>query len=188
MVQVRPSDFWRTTAPEAGKCPKYVEAFRDRPSLHFSAPVRAGLPVIVTEGVLDALVVAQAAGEWAGVATAGSASVKPTPALVAPLIIAPRWLIALDADRAGDEAAAAWKALAPGRCSRVRPEGVKDWGDLGRADPVALRCLFARLAGGPEALWSILEPLRWGPALISENDPEGALHLDGGEAGLARAG
>jgi hypothetical protein len=41
------------------------------------------------------------------------------------------WLIATDADEAGDKIAAAWMDLAPARCQRLRPPGPgKDWTDV----------------------------------------------------------
>lgn len=39
---------------------------------------------------------------------------------------------------------------------------MKDWNELDIDNPLAVRCTFAAAAGGTEALWSVLEPLRWG--------------------------
>jgi len=142
MVKIRP--------PDGSGGPKYVEAFRDRPSLYIAAPIRPGRPLILVEGELDALIVAQEAGEWAGVASLGSASGKVAPAALAELAGASPWLIALDADGAGDRAALDWLTPFTARCRRVRPPAdVKDWNDLHINNPGSVRCLFARLAGEP---------------------------------------
>ena len=114
-----------------GRKPKYVEVYRDDPCLYVAAPIRPGRPVIVCEGELDALIVAQQTAHLAcGVITTGSASNRPDHATAFPLLSAPAWIIATDADEAGDRLAEAWVELVPGRCRRARPPGPgKDWTD-----------------------------------------------------------
>lgn len=168
LVKLRP--------PDGDGGPKYREVFRDSPSLYVAAPIHPGRPLIVVEGEVDALTVAQEAGEWAGVATFGSASGAMTTAVLARLMTIDPWLIATDADDAGDRAAAAWMMLSPSRCRRVRPpDGAKDWNALHMLNPGAVRCLFADRAGGPAALRSVLGPMRWGGADGIEDEPPGVL-------------
>ncbi|WP_169979483.1 CHC2 zinc finger domain-containing protein [Tautonia rosea] len=114
-----------------GRKPKYAEVYRHNPSLYVAAPILPGRPVIVTEGELDALLVSQQTAHLTcGVVTTGSASNRPDRATVARLLPAPVWIIATDADEAGDRLADAWVELAPGRCRRARPPGPgKDWTD-----------------------------------------------------------
>jgi hypothetical protein len=91
--------------------------------------------LIVTEGELDCLVLADALGELAAVVTLGSASARPGPRSLAVMLAAPRWYIGSDADDAGDKAAAGW----PARARRVRPpDPFKDWTEA-KAGGVDLR-------------------------------------------------
>jgi hypothetical protein len=118
----------------AGVEPKYAEVYRDGAALARAgglyltpATIRPGRPAVVTEGELDALVLATALGDGAAVVTLGSSSGTPDPATLRRLTPCPRWYIAHDADGAGDKAAAAWTQA---RAVRVRPDGANDWGDL----------------------------------------------------------
>lgn len=107
--------------------PKYAEAYSDRP-LIFPDPavIRPGKPLIVCEGEFDCLLLAQQLPE-ASVITLGSASARTDPAVLSRMLSAPRWFIALDADAAGDSAAAKFPASAV----RVRPpDPDKDWGEV----------------------------------------------------------
>lgn len=110
-----------------GRLPKYMEAFRDGPSLYPSpAVVKPGLPLVVCEGEFDALLLAQELGDVAAVVTLGSAAGDPPPAAIPAVCKAPRLFTAHDADGPGDRAAANW----PKRAERVRPEGGKDWTEV----------------------------------------------------------
>jgi DNA primase len=137
-----------------GRRPKYAQVFRDRPVLYVAAPIQPGRPVLVTEGELDAVLLAQQTADWeCGVVTSGSASARPDTAMAGRLLPASPWLIATDADKAGDRAADAWTELARPRCRRVRPpigppDG-KDWGDLHRLAPNAIRYHLAPLLTAP---------------------------------------
>jgi hypothetical protein len=90
--------------------------------------IRPGCPLIVTEGELDALLLAQELGDLAAIVTLGSASARPTTDVLAALLPAPAWYAATDADEAGDRAAERW----PARARRARPPA-KDWTDAHRA-------------------------------------------------------
>jgi hypothetical protein len=98
-----------------GKQPKYVEVFTDpdRPPVLYPDPalIRPGRPVILAEGEFDALALGEALGDRAVAVSPGSAGMaRPTPAILAALIDggASAWFVGLDADEAGDKAAALW--------------------------------------------------------------------------------
>jgi hypothetical protein len=150
--------------PERAK-PKYVEAFRDRPAIYpCTDAIEPGRPLVNVEGELDALLLGQELRDLAAVVTLGSASGKPDPGILANLLPAAPWFLALDGDTAGDKAADGW----PARAVRVRPpEPFKDWTEAAQAG-VNLRCWWLPRLGGTEALWSELAGWHWGPAL---NDP-----------------
>ena len=130
--------------------PKYHEAFRDRERLVGLYPgpeaIRPGRPLVVTEGEFDALLLGQELGELAGVVTLGSASARPGPELLGPMLAAAPWYIATDADEAGDKAAGAW----PPSARRIRPPSpFKDWTEA-KAGGIDLRRWWgAVLAGDP---------------------------------------
>jgi CHC2 zinc finger len=132
--------------PEGSKPPRYVEAYRDRPGIYpgFTV-VQPGRPLIVVEGELDALLLGQALGDLAAVLTLGPASVRPEGSTYLPMLAAPAWYLAHDADGAGDKAASGW----PARAIRVRPPGpYKDWTEAAQAR-IALRRWWTDRLGGP---------------------------------------
>jgi hypothetical protein len=106
---------------------RYPEVFRDRPGLYPGPEViRPGEPLILAEGALDCLLLAQELGELASVVTLGSVSAtRPDPPILGPLLAASPWLIATDADHGGDNAAKRWLETSS---RRVRPP-LKDWGE-----------------------------------------------------------
>ena len=152
-----------------GRCPKYAEVYRHRAAHSGIYPgpeaIRAGRPLIIVEGEFDALLLAQELGDLAAVVTLGSASARPEPAILAQMLAAAPWLIATDADDAGDRSAGGWPASA----RRVRPPGsFKDWTDA-KAGAVDL-CRWWRdvLAGVDRPVlftWDELSRQRWGPAI-----------------------
>src|SRR5262249_50095899 len=106
---------------------KYIEAFasgwRGYPG---PEAIRPGAPLVIVEGEFDALLLGQELADLA-VVTLGSSSSRPEGSTLLAMLRCPRWFVALDADRAGDDAAAEW----PARAVRVRPpEPCKDWGEL----------------------------------------------------------
>jgi hypothetical protein len=146
-----------------GRQPKYVEAFRDGPRL-YPAPsaVWPGVPLIVTEGEFDALLLAQELGGSAAVVTLGSASARLDPAVLWLLAGAGPIYTAHDADEAGDRAAATW----PARAHRVRPPAPdKDWTEAARSGVNLARWWRDRLGGIPtpeRSTWDELARRRWG--------------------------
>jgi len=151
--------------PDAPKPKRYKEAFRDRPGIYpCPEAIRSGWPLIIGEGELDALLLGQELRDLAAVVTLGPSSNRPDAGVIGRMLCAPVRLIALDADKAGDKAAAEW----PARAIRVRPpEPFNDWTEAAQAG-IDLRCWWLPRLGGTEALWNHLAALRWGPAL---NDP-----------------
>jgi DNA primase len=151
--------------------PKYAEVFhdRDRPPTIFPQPdaIRPGRPLILTEGEFDCLVLMQALGDLASIATLGSASAKPDPGIVWRLMSATPWFVALDADEAGDRSAAEWNAYP--RARRVRPpEGAKDWTDLHLQAHNAIRYHWLPLLGWTPPSRNDLAGWRWGPGESDE--------------------
>jgi hypothetical protein len=112
----------------AGFKPRYAEAFRDRPDIYPGAhAIQIGQPVIIVEGELDTLLLAQQLPEAAVVTFGAAGNNKPAAQYLELLAVATQWFIALDGDAAGDKAAALW----PHRAIRVRPpDGIKDWTEL----------------------------------------------------------
>jgi len=139
--------------------PKYAEAFHDRPLIYPDpAVIRPGKPLIVCEGEFDCLLLAQQLPE-ASVVTLGSASARTDPAVLSRMLSSPRWFIALDADTAGDSAAAKFPASA----IRVRPPGPgKDWGEVHAGGANRIRYHWGRCLPISKS-WGELESQRWGP-------------------------
>ena len=158
--------------PDAPKSKRYKEAFRDRPGIYPGPQaIRPGWPLIIGEGELDALLLGQELRDLAAVVTLGPSSNRPDAGVIGRMLCAPVRFIALDADKAGDKAAAEW----PARATRVRPpEPFKDWTEAAQAG-IDLRCWWLPRLGGTEALWNHLAALRWGPAL---NDPTPGIIID----------
>jgi len=145
-----------------GKEPKYREAFRDRRTL-FPDPavIKPGKPLIIVEGELDCLLMAQELGDLASVVTLGSASSKPEGDIYLAMLPAPDWYLGHDADPAGDRAASGW----PARAIRVRPPSRhKDWGELHAAGCNLIPYLWIGILGH-RTPWDELAQRRWGPGL-----------------------
>jgi hypothetical protein len=158
-----------------GSRPKYAEAFRDPAASVGVYPglgvIQAGRPLAVVEGEFDALLVGQELAEWGvSVVTLGSASARPDTALLGRMLAARPWILATDADDAGDRCASTW----PSSVIRLRPpERVSDWGELHAESFNGIRYHFGRLIG-PKPSVDIFVAT-WGPA----TDPAEAAALDG---------
>ena len=151
--------------------PKYREVFRDR-GRHigiYPGPeiIRPGHPLIATEGEFDALLLGQEVGNLAAVVTLGSASARPGPETLGPMLAAAPWFIATDADEAGDKAAASWPASA----RRVRPpDPYNDWTEA-KVGGVDLRRWWGEILAGIDR-----------PALFSGPDLSGWRWAEGSDA------
>jgi hypothetical protein len=137
-----------------GGQPKYAQAYSDRPLIYPDpAAIWPGKPLIICEGEFDCLLLGQELPE-ASVITLGSASVRTDSAVLSRMLSAPRWFIALDADKAGDSAAAKF----PGNTIRVRPpEPYKDWGEVHAGGFNQIRYHWGRYLPLSKS-WAELEP------------------------------
>ena len=113
--------------------PRYIAIRGSRrggvyPSL---SEVVTGKPVVIVEGELDALLLRQELAGLAAVITLGGASSRPSLQILSRLIAAHPWIIATDADDAGDKAAGDWLERSD-RAIRVRPPEPygKDWTEV----------------------------------------------------------
>lgn len=141
--------------------PKYVEAFRDAPTI-FPSPdaIRPGVPLAIVEGEFDAILLNQLIGDFACVVTLGSASSKVEPDVLGRMTVCPRWYAAHDADDAGERGAAPWLEL--GWAARVRPPA-KDWTDAhGLGFSVVRSHWLGAIREAPRPTWEELEGMRWG--------------------------
>ena len=123
-----------------------------------------GDPLVICEGEFDAMLLDQ---ELRGVpvVTLGSTVAERTdPDVLSVMLKSPEWFIALDADQAGDRAAAKFPAWA----IRVRPpEGVKDWTELWQSGRNRIRYQWGRYLPLSKS-WDVLAAQRRGPALENQ--------------------
>jgi DNA primase len=148
---------------------KYIRAFDGSAVVYPSmAAIRPGAPLVICEGEIDAMLLAQELADLAaGVVTFGASSGRPDPSMWLAIARCSVLYIALDADPAGDAAAAEWG----GRAIRVRPpvdRPAKDWGDLHAVAPNAIRYLWGGILRRPGTPWEELAARRWGPGLTVE--------------------
>jgi len=124
--------------------PRYLLVQKRAPVVYPSPEaIVPGLPLIFAEGELDALLLGQELAGVASVVTTGSAARGPSHDVLALAVACPRWFAAHDADEAGDRAA----GRLPARAVRVRPEGGKDWTDVHKADPTAIKRIWGAILG-----------------------------------------
>ena len=167
MVKIRQPD---------GREPRYAQAFADRPRIYpCPEAIRPGMPLVVAEGELDCVLLAQELADLASVITTGSASTPLDASMLPALLRCPRWFAAHDADDAGDRAAAEW----PARAVRARPPAPdNDWTEAAQSG-VNLRRWWTDRLGGIEApessTWDELAARRWGPGLT---DPTPGIVVD----------
>jgi DNA primase len=106
--------------------PKYVAVTGSKHHDVGIEAVRLGHPAMLVEGILDALAVQQAAGDLVAPVAVGTR--HGTPHTIGRLALAKPLILALDADGAGDAAAAWWQWIFP-QAKRCRPT---------RKDPAAM--------------------------------------------------
>jgi hypothetical protein len=153
---------------------RYANAFIDGPKVYPGPEaIRPGLPLAVCEGEFDALLLHQLIGDFACVATFGSATSPVDPAALSAALACPSWWIAHDADPAGDKEAAKWLGFP--WCARVRPPApAKDWTDAHRLGYSVVRNLWLGIVRPPGPSWEALEAERWGPSLGVDDAPDDA--------------
>jgi hypothetical protein len=114
----------------AEEAPKYMAVRGSRRGGLFPGPggIVNGRPVIIVEGEFDALLLGQELRGMAAVVTLGGASTKASPRIKNALLGAHPWIVACDADSAGEGTADSWLAQSD-RCVRVVPPtgAGKDW-------------------------------------------------------------
>lgn len=76
----------------------------------------AGVDALIVEGEMDALLAFQFLGHMVNAVTTGGTTSGPQPEALAELAGCPTWLLAFDADDAGDEAVEAWIRRGGERC------------------------------------------------------------------------
>jgi hypothetical protein len=134
--------------------------------------VRAGKPLVISEGELDSILLGQEIGDLVQVVTLGSASNRPAGGILDLMLIAPVWFLALDGDQAGDKNATQW----PARARRIRPPApykdwtdahvgdskkLSDWADPRRAGRNLVRYIWAGILPHTLTPWEVLEVERW---------------------------
>ena len=118
--------------------PKYVAILGSRRG--GLSPGRArivtGKPLIIVEGEFDALLLHQELGGSPAVVTVGSASAKPIPRVKNAMLGAFPWIVAGDADEAGEKSADGWLSRSD-RCVRIAPPAGsgKDWTEAHQKGP-----------------------------------------------------
>jgi hypothetical protein len=143
---------------------RYIETFADHWNVYPSmATIRPGASLVLCEGEIDAVLLAQELEGLAAVASLGSASARPDPSIWLALARCSQLFVAFDADPAGDGAAREWG----GRAVRVKPpEPCKDWGELHATGFNRIRYVWGGILRRPGTPWDELAEQRWGPGLI----------------------
>lgn len=160
-----------------GRRPKFAEVFR---AANWTggiypgqASIRPGRPVVIVEGEMDSLLLAQEiAALDVAVVTLGSASAVPDVNVLIPLLCCPTWCIATDRDDAGNKAAERW----PARARRASPpeligQPCKDWTDCHSvgADLLAIwRNILVTHSSTPS--WEELSGLRWAGTTLDDTN------------------
>ncbi len=107
--------------------PKYVAVSGSVPGLVLGCS--PGLPIVVAESEIDAVLIWQEARDLVGALALGTASGKPDDTTTAILRAAPRILVSLDVDRAGETAWPWWRQHFPNAVPWPSAQG-KDIGDM----------------------------------------------------------
>lgn len=159
------------------KLDKYLNASGSRVSgtLYGGGGLGAGKPVLIVEGEFDCLLAQQDAGGALAVVTLGPASNRLAPHWRAALMHAPTIYLALDNDRAGQQAAAALSEALDGADVRALryPDGVKDYTDYRKAGGTLAALLAPGRAwwpGGMPDVWRAQIRRWYGPAAESAAD------------------
>jgi DNA primase len=114
---------WRVEIRRLGavKTARYVTVAGSGKTLYRGDTLQPGQPALLVEGGLDALALAQEAGDLAAIVAAGGTTGGRLEPWIGRLSRASRVLVAFDADAAGDAAAAWWVRALRGTGRRWRP-------------------------------------------------------------------
>jgi len=136
--------------------PKYVAVAGSVPGLALGSGV--GLPVVVVESEIDAVLVWQEARELVNAVALGTVGGKPDEDMAAHLRTAPRILVALDFDEAGKKAAPWWAEHFP-QAERWPVAAGKDVGDMAKTPGLIRAWLEAASLAEPACIpWPEPEP------------------------------
>lgn len=110
----------RRVGAHVPKAKKYLSLSGSGNTLYRAETLRPDAPAIIVEGVLDALAIAQEAGDLIAVVAAGSTTGGRLERWIGRLALASPILMAFDADEAGEQAAAWWLQAIGGQAKRWR--------------------------------------------------------------------
>jgi hypothetical protein len=103
------------------KAKKYISLSGSANTLYRIETLRPEAPVIIVEGVIDALALVQEVGDLLAVVAAGSTTGGRLERWIGRVALASLVLVSFDADEAGDQAAAWWLNALGRRAKRWRP-------------------------------------------------------------------
>lgn len=112
-------DLWRVNIRRPRGDPKYTGPAGSSNGLYNADALTTTKPAILVEGEIDALTLSQVAGDLVTPVATGSTEGARRPRWVAALSLCPSVLVAYDADKAGEDAAAWWVRVVDGK--RWRP-------------------------------------------------------------------
>jgi DNA primase len=118
-------ELWRVVIRRVGadvpKAAKYITVSGGSNTLYRVNTLRPNAPAMIVEGCLDALAIAQEAGDLLAVVAAGSTTGGRLERWIGRLALASGVLVAFDADEGGEAAAAWWLNILGARTKRWRP-------------------------------------------------------------------
>jgi hypothetical protein len=117
---------WRLNVRRSAGSPKYCGPAGSGNALYGADGIHPNRPVVVVEGELDALAVAQEAGDLVGAVATGSTCGARRGRWIRLLRAAPAVLVSFDGDDPGEQAAGWWLAALPGPgdwCPKAIPLG-----------------------------------------------------------------
>jgi hypothetical protein len=111
----------RQIGAEVPKERRYVTVTGSRNTLYRVDTLRPDAPAMLVEGCLDALAIAQEAGDLTAVVAAGSTTGGRLERWIGQLALVSRLLVSFDSDTGGEQAAAWWLKALGTRAKRWRP-------------------------------------------------------------------
>ena len=156
--------------------PRYLEVFGDGARVYPDpAAIWPRMPLVITEGELDCVVVSQALAGIAQVVTLGGTGSKPDATLSRLLRQASVVFLALDQDDAGRRAVSDWGA---GVTRLTPPPGVKDWCDCASAGIDLGLWIMSQIGAMPHIHSSVIGERDRPGVPIGEDDGDGPQAVD----------